>query len=173
MAPEKKIEEIDEDESSDDDMPALEGTEGGDAAGKQNRAEKKSRKAILKLGLTQVPGVTRVTVKKSKAVCFVISNPDVYKSAASDTYVVFGEARVEDLGAAAQQSAAQQFAQPDAPKVDAPKVEELAEDEDATGIEEKDIELIISQVGCTRGKAIAALKANNGDIVEAVMQMSG
>merc|ERR1712146_619332 len=89
----------------------------------------------------------RVTVKKSKAVCFVISKPDVFKSQASDTYVVFGEARVEDLGAAAQQSAAQQSAQPDAPKVDAPKVEELAEDEDATGIEEKDIELIISQVG--------------------------
>merc|ERR1719160_758764 len=93
-------------------MPELEGAEGGDPASKQNRAEKKSRKAILKLGLTQVPGITRVTVKKSKAVCFVISKPDVYKSPASDTYVVFGEARVEDLGAAAQQSAAQQFAPP-------------------------------------------------------------
>merc|ERR1719379_251248 len=172
MAPKKNKEEEDavSQSSSDEDMPALEGSE--DAGSKQNRAEKKSRKAILKLGLTQVPGVTRVTVKKSKAVCFVISKPDVYKSPASDTYVVFGEARVEDLGAAAQQSAAQQFAAPEPAKQEA-KVEELAEDEDATGVEEKDIELIISQVGCTRGKAIAALKANNGDIVEAVMQMSG
>ena len=41
----------------------------------------------------------RVTVKKSKSVCFVISKPDVYKSPASDCYVVFGEAKIEDLGA--------------------------------------------------------------------------
>merc|ERR1719424_651353 len=127
MAPKTKDEEVrDGSDSSDDDMPGLEGAEGGDPATKQNRAEKKSRKAIQKLGLTQVAGVTRVTVKKSKAVCFVISNPDVYKSPASDTYVVFGEARVEDLGAAAQQSAAQQFAAPEAAKVEKPKIEELA-----------------------------------------------
>merc|ERR1719230_1862673 len=113
MAPKKNLDaEAVESDSSDDDMPELEGA-GGDAAAKQNRAEKKSRKAILKLGLTPVPGITRVTVKKSKAVCFVISKPDVFKSPASDTYVVFGEARVEDLGAQAQQSAAQQFAMPE------------------------------------------------------------
>ena len=38
---------------------------GGDA-GKQNRAEKKARKAIQKLGMKGVGGVIRVTVKKSK-----------------------------------------------------------------------------------------------------------
>ena len=48
---------------------------------------------------SQVPGIMRVTVKKSKSVCFVISKPDVYKSPASDCYVVFGEAKIEDLGA--------------------------------------------------------------------------
>merc|ERR1712118_51202 len=89
----------------------------GSAKGKQNRSEKKSRKAISKLGMTPVPGILRVTVKKSKAVCFVISNPDVYKSPANESYVVFGEAKIEDLGAQAQQSAAQQFAAAsDAPK---------------------------------------------------------
>merc|ERR1719169_202441 len=125
--------------------------------------------------MTPVPGILRVTVKKSKSVCFVISNPDVYKGAA-DCYVVFGEAKIEDLGAQAQQSAAQQFAAA-APEggaaVEAPKVEELEEDGDETGLEAKDIELVMSQVGCSRGKAVAALKANNGDIVEAVMAMSG
>jgi nascent polypeptide-associated complex subunit alpha len=28
---------------------------------------------------------------------FVISKPDVYKSPASDTYIIFGEAKIEDL----------------------------------------------------------------------------
>merc|ERR1719443_764102 len=100
----------------------------------QNRSEKKSRKAIQKLGFKPFPGVVRVTVKKSKNILFVISKPDVHKSPASDTYIIFGEAKIEDLGAQAQASAAQQFAAPtgseDAPakaKADAPKIEEVEE----------------------------------------------
>merc|ERR1712170_195229 len=57
---------------------------------KQSRSEKKARKAISKLGLKQVTGVTRVTIRKSKNILFVIGRPDVYKSPASDTYIVFG-----------------------------------------------------------------------------------
>merc|ERR1740124_960311 len=51
---------------------------------------------MQKLGMRPVPGVLRVTVKKSKNVLFVISKPDVFKSPSSDTYVVFGEAKSED-----------------------------------------------------------------------------
>ena len=112
-----------------------------------------------------------MTVKKSKAVCFVIANPDVYKS--PESYIVFGEAKIEDLGVQAQQSAAQQFAATaDAPKAAEPKVEELVEDTDESGLEAKDIELVMSQVGCSRGEAVAFLKANNGDVVEAVWMMA-
>merc|ERR1712039_282699 len=97
---------------------------GGKAAeggGKQNRSEKKSRKAVSKLGMKPVPGIVRVTVKKSKNILFVISSPDVHKSPNSDTYIIFGEAKIEDLSAQAQASAAQQFTQqtPDAMTVDA------------------------------------------------------
>merc|ERR1711982_50258 len=91
-------------------MGTLEGAEGDDkkdGPGKQNRSEKKSRKAVSKLGMKPVPGIVRVTVKKSKNILFVISNPDVHKSPSSDTYIVFGEAKIEDLGAQAQASAAQ------------------------------------------------------------------
>eukprot|EP00501_MAST-03F_sp_TOSAG23-6_P001496 GSMAST32.ASY1.ANO1.1555.1 assembled CDS len=49
-----------------------------------------------------VNGITRVTVKKSKNILFVIKKPDVFKSPASDTYVIFGEAKIEDLSAQAQ-----------------------------------------------------------------------
>jgi len=48
-----------------------EGGEGGDGTGrggKQSRSEKKSRKAMQKLGMKPVPGVSRVTIKKSKNV---------------------------------------------------------------------------------------------------------
>lgn len=45
-------------------------------------------------------------------ILFVIQAPDVFKSPASDTYIIFGEAKIEDLSAQAQASAAEQFKQP-------------------------------------------------------------
>merc|ERR1712066_371483 len=114
---EEDVEEVerevgsDDDSDTDEDMPTLEGADGAKAQerGKQNRAEKKSRKAVQKLGMKPVPGITRVTVKKSKNILFVIASPDVHKAPNSDTYIVFGEAKIEDLSAQAQASAAQQF----------------------------------------------------------------
>ncbi len=43
-------------------------------------------------------------------ILFVISKPDVFKSPASDTYIIFGEAKIEDLSAQASQQAAAEFA---------------------------------------------------------------
>ncbi|NXR99925.1 NACAD protein, partial [Oxylabes madagascariensis] len=65
---------------------------------KQSRSEKKARKAMSKLGLRQIHGVTRITIRKSKNILFVISKPDVFKSPASDIYIVFGEAKVGSGG---------------------------------------------------------------------------
>jgi len=39
----------------------------------------------------------------------VISKPDVFKSPASDTYIIFGEAKIEDINSQAQAAAAEQF----------------------------------------------------------------
>jgi nascent polypeptide-associated complex subunit alpha len=181
-----KVEEVEKEavdsgsDDTDDDMPNLEGAEGAaEGGGKQNRSEKKSRKAVQKLGMKPVPGIVRVTVKKSKNILFVISKPDVHKSPTSDTYIVFGEAKIEDLSAQAQANAAQQFTGGDEAGAGvedkpAPKVEEVEDDGevDEEGIEAKDIELVTSQVQCSRAKAVAALKANNNDIVEAIMQLS-
>ena len=64
---------------------------------------------MQKLGMRPVPGIIRVTVKKSKNILFVISKPDVFKSPASDTHIIFGEAKIEDLSAQAQSAAAEQF----------------------------------------------------------------
>ena len=62
---------------------------------KQSRSEKKSRKAMSKLGLKLVPGISRVTIRKNKNILFVIAKPDVYKSPGSDIHIVFGEAKVK------------------------------------------------------------------------------
>lgn len=186
-------------ESDEDDVPELE--EPGDMtaemmaaaaaasgmvpsleAKQQNRSEKKSRKAMQKLGMRPVPGVIRVTVKKSKNVLFVISKPDVFKSPTADTYVVFGEAKSEDLTGASQAAAAQKFRQPASAAeiplssadetVEMPAVIEEEEELDETGVEAKDIELVMSQAGCSRAKAVKALKENDNDLVNSIMSLT-
>lgn len=51
----------------------------------------------------------------------------------------------------------------------APIQEESEEEVDDTGVEDKDIELVMNQAGVSRGKAIKALKNNQNDIVNAIM----
>jgi nascent polypeptide-associated complex subunit alpha len=174
---------------------------------KQTRSEKKARKAMAKLGLRPVQGILRVTIRKSKNILFVIQKPDVYKSPASDTYIVFGEAKIEDLSQRAQIAAANQFKNlgqnqtgatataneqtpnqlNNADKTQADKIanipsaaksetiqEESDEDEqpDAEGIEENDIQLVMSQSKTSRSKAIKALRKCNNDIVNAIMELA-
>ncbi|KAK8517024.1 hypothetical protein V6N13_092300 [Hibiscus sabdariffa] len=168
-----------EDDEEDDDEDDAEGHhDGEDGAGrsKQSRSEKKSRKAMLKLGMKPIPGVSRVTVKKSKNILFVISKPDVFKSPASDTYVIFGEAKIEDLSSQLQTQAAEQFKAPDLSNViSKPETSTNVQDdeeEDETGVEPKDIELVMTQAGVSRSKAVKALKAADGDIVSAIMELT-
>jgi len=176
------VEDVDDDESSDDDsddVPELEEADGS-ARGKQSKMEKKSRKAMQKLGMKPVSGIVRVTIKKSKNILFVISKPDVFKSPASDTYIIFGEAKIEDLSAQAQAAAAEQFKKPDMSSVsDAPAATASAaiadddgDDVDEAGVEESDIKLVMDQAQVNRSKAIKALKTNKNDPVDAILALS-
>merc|ERR1712080_683667 len=167
-----------------DPVAAAVGTGGDEASkAKQSRGEKKARKIMSKLGLKQVAGVSRVTIRKSKNILFVINKPDVYKNPASDTYIVFGEAKIEDLSQQAQMEAAQKFKAAEAPQPTemgaggttgpAAIPEEEEDDEvDASGVEEKDVELVMSQANVSKAKAVKALKNNANDIVNAIMELA-
>ncbi|KAG1354724.1 putative Nascent polypeptide-associated complex subunit alpha-like protein [Cocos nucifera] len=134
---------------------------------------------MLKLGMKPVTGVSRVTIKRTKNILFIISKPDVFKSPNSETYIIFGEAKIEDLSSQLQTQAAQQFRMPDLSNVMAKPVVSAAapadEDEeeiDETGVEPRDIDLVTTQASVSRGKAVKALKAHNGDIVSAIMELT-
>ncbi|GAB7335254.1 hypothetical protein MBLNU13_g07666t1 [Cladosporium sp. NU13] len=156
-----------------------------------NRNEKKARKAIGKLGLKHVEGITRVTLRRPKNILFVISQPDVYKSPNSNTWIIFGEAKIEDLNSQAQAQAAQQLASQSAndhaghdhsaegdkgKAVEGAEQKEEEEDDgeevDDTGLESKDIELVMAQASVSRKKAVKALKENDNDIVNSIMALS-
>lgn len=130
----------------------------------------------------QVQGVNRVTIRKSKNILFVINKPDVYKNPVSDTYIVFGEAKIEDLSQQAQVAAAEKFKEVNPagdnasgnPTTSVAPIAEESEDEevDDTGVEDKDVELVMSQANVSRAKAIKALKNNQNDIVNAIMDLT-
>ncbi|KAI8608530.1 NAC domain-containing protein [Chytriomyces sp. MP71] len=147
----------------------------------QSKGERKARKALSKVGLQRVAGINRVTMKKRNTI-FVVAKPDVFK-AANDTYIVFGEVKVEDQNqiaqAAQQQMGQQQMAQDimngkaaESAGADDEMPELTDEAVDETGIEEKDIELVMSQANVTRTKAVKALKDNDNDIVNAIMDLT-
>ncbi|XP_029401170.1 NAC-alpha domain-containing protein 1 [Mus pahari] len=155
------------------------------AKAKQSRSEKKARKAMSKLGLRQIQGVTRITIQKSKNILFVIAKPDVFKSPASDTYVVFGEAKIEDLSQQVHKAAAEKFKVPSessalvpelspGPRVRPECEEQEEEDEEVedAGLEPRDIELVMAQANVSRAKAVRALKDNHSDIVNAIMELT-
>ncbi|KAK2747129.1 GAL4 enhancer protein [Myotisia sp. PD_48] len=182
-------------ESSDSDVEGAEEPTipGGAAVAVHSRNEKKARKAIAKLGLKHVPGITRVTLRRPKNILFVINQPDVYRSPTSNTWIIFGEAKIEDLNSQAQASAAQQLAASEnvnaaateqaaegTEKAAEPEKKEEEEEEDddgeevdETGMEAKDIELVMGQAGVSRKRAIKALKENDNDIVNSIMALSG
>jgi nascent polypeptide-associated complex subunit alpha len=192
------------DEDEDDEMPALESAaavkdEDGKIGaagkgGKQNRAEKKARKAMQKLGMKQVPGIVRVAIKKAKNILFVISKPDVFKSPASDTYVIFGEAKIEDinsqLAAGAEQFKNAEPSIPDLAAAPAPNAASAAaastaapagslanqpsdpnEVVDETGLDKDEINTVMSQTSVTRAQAVKALR-KTGNIVDAILALT-
>jgi len=48
---------------------------GATEGSRQSRSEKKSRKAMMKLGMKPVTGVSRITIKRAKNVLFSSSPP--------------------------------------------------------------------------------------------------
>jgi nascent polypeptide-associated complex subunit alpha len=53
-----------------------------------------------------------------------------------------------------------------------PEEEEDDGEIDETGVEGKDIELVMSQANVSRSKAVKALKNNDNDIVNAIMELT-
>jgi len=153
-----------------------------DADPTRSRAETKARKALSKLGLKRVDDINRVVLRRPKGVLFVIAAPEVYKSPNSDCYIVFGEAKVEDpsiqgsLASVHHLAAAEQAEkQAAAARQAAAKTVEADEDDgevDETGLQSTDIELLMSQASCSRKKAVAALRASDGDVISAIMNLA-
>lgn len=113
------------------------------------------------------------------------------------SHSIFGEAKIEDLNSQAQASAVQQLAQQESSSANASDPhaghdhshdgkgkaidsgdakkdddEDDGEEVDDSGLEAKDIELVMAQASVSRKKAVKALHDNQQDIVNAIMSLS-
>lgn len=146
---------------------------------KLNRGEKKCRKALLKLGMKQLTGITRVALKKRDGLIFVINDPEVLKSGTNEnSYAIFGELKLEDPTQRLAQKQAQAFAK-EAKPADATAAEESkgAPVDDSVPLSEEGltpnhIDMVIEHTKCSRNAAIRALREANDDMVQAVMKLT-
>ncbi|KAI3384312.1 hypothetical protein SNEBB_005068 [Seison nebaliae] len=63
---------------------------------KKHKSEKKHKKTLAKFLTQQLPQYNCVTIRKPGATAFAIKNAEVYKVPNMDSYIVFGEAKIED-----------------------------------------------------------------------------
>ena len=170
-------------QAEEEEMPELEGQDGG----KLNRGEKKTRKALTKLGMKQFAGITRVTIKKRDGFIFMINDPEVLISGDNGSqFVCFGELKYDDpnqrmAAAEAQRMAATQSAQAAASgqvagapaKEDKKAAASTEAPEDEGGITPNHINMVMEHTSCSRNEAIRALRDSNDDMINAVMKLSG
>lgn len=156
-------------DSEDDDEDEYRDDDNGNDHSKQSKYERKTLKAMLKLGMKPVSDVVdRVAIKRSKNEFFIMSKPEVYKSTNSNRYVIIGEGREA------------KFEYPNSPlksDMNKPKITSEAsarveEEVDETGIKPRDVELVMLQSGVSKSKAVRALKRHDGDIVNAIMELT-
>lgn len=156
-----------------------------------NKNQKKALKLLKGTGLKKVEGINRVVLRKAQGQTFTIANPEVYRTP-NGSYVVLGEPTAQDdvakqleaLTSAAGSAAPEEAEKtPEAIQADlAASAENLKiteadedvadEDVDVTGLDPETITMIQEQGNVSKAKAVKALRENNGDLVNTLMQLT-
>ena len=151
---------------------------------KQNKGERKVRKAITKLGMVQIPGVNRVTVRQKDNYIFVVKDPEVFRGNQNEnTYIIFGELTFEepDKGIGKETlTKLKETTEGDKIKQEESKEEkknvEIIEDVNEIiseeGIDVESISMLTDQFkDVSRNKILRVLKKNNNDVVQSILDL--
>ena len=149
--------------------------ENQDVLNNEPKAEKKIRKALMKLGMVKVEGVNRVTLKQKENYFFVVKSPEVYVSKeAESSYVIFGEITMDEENQGVNPVPTNLTPVDDTTdNKNVQVVEEEDEGEVSEGeLDKESIEMIVNETKCSRQKAVKALKKYNGDVVNAILELN-
>ena len=179
--PEEKKEESKPEEKKEESKPEEKKEESKPEEAKPSgKAEKKVRKALSKLGMVKVEGVNRVTMKQKDSYVLFVKDPEVYTSPQNqNSFIIFGEVTFDDHEKKLTQDAIAQLKKEGeklktvTEKKEEPKVEVVPEGEELSeeGLEKEAIETVMNEGKCSRQAAIKALRAHNGDPVEALLEV--
>ena len=145
------------------------------------KSEKKVRKALSKLGMVKMEGVNRVTMKQKDNYILIVKDPEVFTSPQnSNTFIIFGELTFDDPDKKMSQEAIEQMKKEGeklktvTEKPAEQKVEVVSEEGEVSeeGLDQEAIETVMNEGNCTRQQAVKALKAHNGDPVEALLEIN-
>lgn len=140
---------------------------------KQSKVEKRLKKTIATQGGVQVPNVEKVVLRVGPGTDFVISRPDVFKMPGTQALLVFGNAQIADNTSNMAQMLQSLEKSAGAAEESAPEPAKAVDAAAPAEITEENIELVMSASTKGREEAIEALKAKNGDVIEAIMALDG
>ncbi|VDN60479.1 unnamed protein product [Dracunculus medinensis] len=134
-----------------------------------SKAERRARRILKKLNTKPIQGISRICIKKTNKVQLIIKNPEVHLIVGVGTYLIFGKAELQNIPDDPRFTTIQTLLPNEAPTV----LEESSSDVEEDGsVEEKDIQLVISQANVSRKLALKTLKQTNSDIVEAILRLT-
>lgn len=116
--------------------------------------------------LEEYKGIKKFSLMKGSKK-YSASDPVVYNVPNTETYVIFGDLRLEfDIETLKEQLS--KFNLENEKNIEEEKQIEI----DMDKINEEDVEAIIEQVGCTRDEAIKALAKSDYDLVNALLEIN-
>ena len=129
--------------------------------------------------MVKVEAVNRVTMRQKDSYILYVKNPEVFTSPQNpNSFIVFGELTFDDEEKKLKQDTIEQLKKEGAQlktveKKEEPKVEVVQEGEELSeeGLEKEAIETVMNEGKCSRQAAIKALRAHNGDPVEALLEV--
>ena len=145
-----------------------------------SKGEKKVKKALSKLGMTKVEGVNRVTLRQKDNYILIVKDPEVYTSQQTEnTFIIFGELTIDDPDRKlAKEEIERMKAEGENIKPESEQKKETIEVVDDNeelseeGLSAEMIETIISETKCSRQRAIKALRKNNGDLINSILDVN-
>eukprot|EP00801_Mesodinium_rubrum_P009359 Mrub_09392.p2 GENE.Mrub_09392~~Mrub_09392.p2 ORF type:complete len:157 (-),score=53.96 Mrub_09392:100-570(-) len=147
---------------------------------KMTRHLMKNVKELEKAGYELCKDFTKVSLRKDRHV-ITIEKPVIYKHKETNTYFFVGNIKTDDY-LTESANLFKKFA-PDAKdeagKDDKKKLEDVKEEDEEeeetedANIKEDDVNQIMSQAGVDRKQAVKALKENNYDVVETIVNLTG
>ncbi|XP_074282774.1 nascent polypeptide-associated complex subunit alpha-like protein 4 [Silene latifolia] len=133
----------------------------GNDVQQQSTSMEEIRMDMLRRGVKPVKDVNRIIIERAENELSFISKPEVFKSPDSESYVIFGEVKIEEPRSEPESSSA---------TANIPN-EKKAEVNETVIFDPDDIEMVMAQTRVSRRKALKALEANNGDPFNAIMNL--